>query len=344
MSMRPQLNVAVDAMGGYGGVEPVVQAIAQLSLQAKARQRDVYFTLVGDEAQIGSVLLETRHNPERISVVHAHDVVGVSEPPASAIARHPHASIVEACAMVSRGDADAVVTTGNPGAAVVAAFRHFDMIPGIARAALATVYPTLLPRAGDRFSLILDVGATTRATADELVQFAMMGSAYATIISGNDNPRVALLSMTREGELGPTEIVRAHRALQEIDRIRFVGNVEGHQLARGDADVIVCEGLLGDVAIKVMEGLAETAFEIAEDAYQRKFSYRVGLRLLSEGLRKIKTAVDFEEYGGAPLLGIDRVLIVADPRSGARAVENATKLAVKSVRADLPTAIASMLR
>lgn len=331
-------------MGGYQGPDPVVRAVSRLSLQEKADERDVYFLLVGDEAKIGELLVACRHNPERLSVVHAPDWVRPSEPARKGLASHPDASITEACRLVAAGEADAVVTTGHPGAAVVSAHHHFGMVPGIPKAALAAVFPTPRPENDQRFSLILDVGATVRASADDLVKFALMGSAYARIITGLEKPTVGLLSISREPGIGPTEIVTAHEALREMDEVLFAGNIEGHQIAAGVVDVIVCEGYVGDVAIKVLEGFADAAFDIAEQAYERKFAYRMGLRLLSEGLKKIKTAVDFEEYGGAPLLGVDRVLIVADPRSGPRAVENAVKLALKSVRADLPVAIASMLR
>ena len=337
-------TIAVDAMGGYGGPEPVVRAVGRLSLQRRADDADVYFVLVGDEARIGELLVQCRHNPERLSVVHAPHWVRPSEPAREGLHAHPEASITQACRLVASREADAVVTTGHPGAAVVSALHHFGMIPGIPKAALAAVFPTPRPEDGRRFSLILDVGATVRASADDLVKFALMGSAYARIISGLERPSVGLLSISREPGIGPAEIVRAHESLRQIEALHFVGNVEGHQIALGEVDVIVCEGFAGDIAIKVLEGFADAAFAIAEQEYQRKFAYRMGLRLLAEGLKKIKTAVDFEEYGGAPLLGIDRVLIVADPRSGSRAVENAVKLALKSVRAELPTAIAAMLR
>ncbi len=337
-------TIAVDAAGGYGGPEPVVRAVARMSLQSKARTRDAYFTLVGDETAISQLLLQTRHNPERISVADARTVVPLEEPPHRGLESNPGSSIERACELVASGEAQAVVTTGNPGAAVLSAFRQFDMIPGIERAALGTVFPTPLPEDESRFSLILDVGATVHATADDLVKFAHMGAAYARMVTGKECPRVALLSMTREPNVGPPEVVAAHERLVGSKSFEFVGNIEGHRLPRGEVDVVVCEGFVGDIVIKVLEGFADTAFDIAENAYRRRFTYRVGLRLLSQGLEKIKTAVDFEEYGGAPLLGIDEVLIVADPRSGTRAIENAIKLALKSVKSELPVTLAESLR
>lgn len=322
--MADPITIAVDAAGGYEGPKAVVSAIGELSREAGAQP--LYYILVGDERSLSSRLVETRHNPERISVVHA-----------------PDDTATVTCGLVKDGQADAFVTAGNPGAAVLAAHAAFDRIPGVDRAALATVYPTWDADGGQRFCLLLDVGATLRASASDLVHFALMGSAYARIVTDRELPTVGLLSIAPNANVGPDEVVEAARRLSDVESIDFRGTVEGHDIPLGGFDVVVCEGFVGDVVIKVLEGFAEAAFELAENAYQRKFSYRMGLRLLSPGLRKIRHAVDFEEYGGAPLLGFDRVVILADPRSGAKSIANAVKLAVKNVRADLPTQIASML-
>lgn len=336
--MSESVTIAIDAMGGYAGPQAVVDAVSDLSL---ADDASIFYLLVGDERRLGDLLVSTRHNPERITVVHAAGYAAMAEPAGSS--DRSDSTISLACRMVADDVADAVVTAGHAGEAVLAAHDHFTPIEGIDRAALATVYPT--PRAddADRFSLLLDVGATVRAEADDLVNFALMGSAYARTVTGKEKPTVGLLSNSREPRVGPSEVVQAHEVLSGLDGpFEFVGNVEGHQIPRGEMDVVVCEGYVGDVTIKVLEGFAEVAFEIAEQAYERKFAYRMGLRLLAAGLKKIKRAVDFEEYGGAPLLGFDQVLIVADPRSGAKAISNAIKLASKNVRADLPSQIAGL--
>jgi glycerol-3-phosphate acyltransferase PlsX len=337
--MSNPVTIAIDAMGGYAGPKAVVEAVSELSL---TDEEDIFYLLVGDERHLGELLVSTRHNPERITVVHAAGYARMAEPAKRATDR-ADTTIGEACRLVAEGAADAVVTAGHAGAAVLAAHDHFDPIEGIARAALATVYPTPRAEDADRFSLILDVGATVRADADDLVNFALMGAAYARTVTGKKRPTVGLLSNSREPRVGPEEVVRAHEILRDRQHgFEFAGNVEGHQIPRGDLDVVVCEGYVGDVTIKVLEGFAEVAFEIAEQAYERKFAYRMGLRLLAAGLKKIKRAVDFEEYGGAPLLGFDKVLIVADPRSGAKAISNAIKLANKNVRARLPSQIAGL--
>lgn len=339
----PQSTIvlAVDAMGGYEAPGAIIEAVARASTNEHDGPR-VYFTLVGDEGLLTDWLYETSHNAERIQIHHAPSLVGMGEAARGARDHKPEASIFEACRLVASGDADAVVSSGHPGAAVLGAMHAFERTPGVSRAALATVYPTprLRGEQRDPFSLLLDVGATLRAEPDELLQFARMGSAYARLVSENRNPRIALLSNSREATIGPPGVVEAHRLMRADAALNFIGNVEGQDIPRGVADVIVCEGFVGDVAIKILEGAGEAAFELARSAYERKFVWRQGLRLLSSGLQKIKRLTDFEEYGGAPLLGLDRIMILAHPRSGARAIHNALKLAIKNVRADLPSLIA----
>ncbi len=341
---RP-INIAVDAMGGYHAPDEVVAAVAQASLKREDQTRPVYFTLVGDEVRLTERLVESNHNSERIQIRHAPTVVGLSERPRQAIEDRPDSSILQACDLVRTGEADAVISAGHPGVAVLAALQFFELVEGIPRAALASVYPTPRVRGEkeDPFSLILDVGATLRATPEDLLNFGLMGSAYARIVSNNDRPKVALLSNSRESTVGPDEVVAAYDLMSTHPTLNFYGNIEGHEIPRGLADVVVCEGYAGDIAIKILEGVSEAAFDLARSAYNSKMAWRMGLKLLSGGLKQLKQLTDFEEYGGAPLLGIDQVVILCHPRSGKKAIGNALKLAIKNVRAELPTTIAEAL-
>lgn len=329
-------------MGGYHAPTDVVAAVAQAS---RVGDESVYFMLVGDEHKISEALYQAGHNPERISVVHAASTVQLGEPAYAAHQAKKDSSVALACALVANGDADAVVTAGNPGAAVLAALEHLKMLPNATRAALASVYPT--PRArgpqNDRLGLILDVGATMRARPEDLVCFAVMGTAYARVVKGVERPRVALLSNSREARVGPPEIVAAYELLRAHEDINFYGNIEGDEIPKGDYDVIVCEGFVGDVALKLLEGTGEAAFDLARSAYEHKLAWRLGLNLLSGGLKKIKTAIDFEEYGGAPLLGVDGVVILAHPKSRKKAFGNSLKLAIKNVRSGLTAKVAEAL-
>jgi glycerol-3-phosphate acyltransferase PlsX len=300
---------------------------------------------VGDRALIDDALSQVRYTAERLAVHHAPDFVAMHEKPSLALDARPRCSVLVAAELVREGEADAVVSAGNTGAGVLACARTFNLIPGVRRAALATVYPTAIARGekNDPFSLILDVGATVDATADDLVAFAVMGTAYARIISKNRNPAVALLSNGTEASKGPTRVVEAHHKLSALSGVRFIGNVEGIDIPKGTADVVVCDGFVGNVCLKMLEGVSETVMELAKYAYKEKLLWRAGLAMLSSGIERIKAVTDWEQYGGAPILGFDRLFIKAHGRSKARAITNAGKVAAKAVKSELATVIQAAL-
>ncbi|MBI5543989.1 MAG: phosphate acyltransferase PlsX [Deltaproteobacteria bacterium] len=327
------VQIALDAMGGDHAPEAVVAGAARLSLSAPRLQ----LTLVGDVARISAILERTRHDPERLSVQHAAHAISMDENPREALAGKPDASLLVAARMVAAGQADALVTAGNTGAAVLACARSFGLLPGIRRAALAAVYPTQRVRGGQRdpFSLMLDVGATVECTADDLVAFAVMGSAYARVISRNPSPSVALLSNGAEPMKGPRQVVEAHARLRLHPGLNFLGNVEGVDIPKGTADVVVCDGFTGNVALKMLEGVNETVVALARYAYKRKLLWRAGLAMLAGGVKRLKALTDWQQYGGAPILGFDRLVIKAHGRSGERAIVNACKVAAKAAGSGL---------
>ena len=242
-----------------------------------------------------------------------------------------------ATGLLKTGEGDALVSAGHTGATILSASAQLQRLPGVHRAALAAVYPTEQrhgPRQ-DPFALMLDVGATLNASAEDLVGFAVMGSAYATVISDNPSPRVALLSNGSEPNKGTPAIKEAHQMLVELGTVDFAGNVEGLDIPRGTVDVIVCDGFLGNVVLKMLEGVSDVVTDLAKDAYARKFLWRLGLTMLSQGLRQLRSMTDWKQYGGAPLLGFDKVIIKAHGRSNARAIGNAIKVASKAVDRDL---------
>jgi glycerol-3-phosphate acyltransferase PlsX len=215
----------------------------------------------------------------------------------------------------------------------------------VRRAALAAVYPTELRRGDkeDPFSLILDVGATVDATAEDLVGFAVMGSAYAKLISHNRRPRVALLSNGSEAGKGPPEVIAAHAALVETTELNFIGNIEGLDIPRGVADVVVTSGFVGNVALKMLEGVSETVVRLARYAHKEKIAWRLGLIALSSAIDQLKAITDWQQYGGAPLLGFQHPFIKAHGRSSSRAVGNAIKVAHKALAGNLCGNIARTL-
>jgi glycerol-3-phosphate acyltransferase PlsX len=330
------MSIAIDAMGGDHGPAEVVAAAAAASLAL-----DIELLLVGQERVLTQLLAEHEYNPERIAVFHAPDVIGMHEEPRRAVLARPEASVHVTCRLVADGTASAMVSAGNTGAVVLAAAQHFNRIPGVSRAALASVFPTETRRGekDDPFSLILDVGATIEASAQELVAFAIMGSAYASRISKNPRPRVALLSNGTEDTKGLPSIVEANRILRAHRGIHFIGNIEGMDIPRGTADVVVCAGFYGNVVLKMLEGVSETILELASYAHKEKLVWRAGLYMLRGGVARIKELTDWEQYGGAPILGLDKVVIKAHGRSRARAVGNAIKVAVKSAAAGMPERI-----
>jgi glycerol-3-phosphate acyltransferase PlsX len=331
------ITIAIDAMGGDFAPDEVVRGAAAASMSAE----DLQLLLVGDEQRLTGILSQVKHAPERIALHHAPVAVGMDEKPHEAIKAKPDASICVAARLVAEGRADALVSAGNTGAAVLACARHFRKIPGVKRAALASVYPTetLRGEKQDPFSLLLDVGATLDVTAEELVTFAYMGSAYAAAISRNPRPRVALLSNGTEEDKGTREIIDAHRLLKAAPGIHFIGNVEGVDIPRGTADVVVCPGFIGNIVLKMLEGVSETVVRLARYAYKERLLWRVGLSMLAGGFRQLKEVTDWQQYGGAPILGFDRAFIKAHGRSRARAISNAIKVAAKTVRAEVPRTI-----
>lgn len=335
------VTIAFDVMGSDLGPEEIIRGVAQLTLDTP----HINALLVGDGAVIDAALADIRHNAERVSVQHASEVVTMDEKPASALDAKPNASVAVAARLVAEGEAAALVSAGNTGACVLSCARYFKLLPGVKRAALATVYPTQAVRGlkGDPFSLILDVGATVDASADDLVAFAVMGSAYARIISKNPAPSVALLSNGTEAQKGPPRVVEAHAKLQQLAGIKFVGNVEGVDIPKGTADVVVCDGFVGNVCLKMLEGVHDTVIELASYAYKEKLLWRAGLAMLSSGFERIKQVTDWEQYGGAPVLGFDRMFIKAHGRSRARAIGNAGKVAAKAVSHQLAAEIQKAL-
>jgi len=270
-------------------------------------------------------------------VRHAEDAVEMHESPREALKKKKDASIAVATRMVAKGEAQALVTAGHTGAAILAAHEHLELIPGIHRAALAAVLPTQRRHGlkNDPFSLVLDVGATVQSTAETLVGFARMGTAYCQIISQTNEPTVALLSNGAEAKKGTRAVVAAHKELDGDGRLNFVGNIEGLDIPTGRANVVVTDGFTGNIVLKMFEGMGEVLRNAARYAARNKLTWRAGMVLLSGGIRQIRDTVDWQEYGGAPLLGFRSPVIKAHGRSGSRAITNAVKVAAKTVRDDL---------
>ncbi len=341
MSAARPVTIAVDAMGGDHAPQAVVEGAALASLAGTAE-----IVLVGDEPRLTALLQRVRHDPGRVRIEPADGAIPMDARPQEALDAQPGASLTVAAALVASGRADALVTAGNTGAVILAASRAFRRLPGVRRGALAAVIPTEAghgPR-DDPFALLLDAGATLRVTAEDLAAFAMMGAAYAAVVSQNPRPRVALLSNGAEPTKGTEEVVAAHAFLAGLPSIEFLGNLEATELTQGRADVIVCDGFTGNITLKMLEGVSETVTRLARYAHRSKLSWRVALWLLSSGIKQLKDLTDWQQYGGAPVLGFERLVIKAHGRSGPRALRNAIRVAERCVAQDLAGRIEAALR
>ncbi len=326
------MRIAVDAAGGDHAPRNVVAGAL-----VAARHLGFGLTLVGPGRSIDE---ELRRHPEAggvdLRVVPAPDVVGMDEGPA-ALRRKPRASVRVAAETVARGDAEAFFSAGNTGATLVAAHAAFGMLPGVDRPALATRIPT---RQAD--AVLLDVGATVDCRPRHLLQFAAMGAEYAGTMLGIPNPRVALLSIGEESTKGNDLTRDAHRLLSR-GPLRFIGNVEARDVYSGAADVIVCDGFTGNVALKVSEGLVEVIEDLLRDELGRTFTTQLGFLLSRRAFRRFRRRVDYSEYGGAPLLGVAGLAMVGHGRSSVKAVRNALALTCRFVRAEFVRTIAARL-
>ena len=311
--------IAVDAMGGDFAPRDVVDGAL-----AAARHFDLGVTLAGPTHLVEAEL--ARHGDvdrSRVRVVEAPELIAMTDAPASALRRKPRASIAVAAGTVAGGDAAALFSAGHTGATVVAAHSAFGMLPGVDRPALAVTIPTLR-----RPAILLDVGATLECRPQHLLQFAVMGSVYARVSLGLSSPRVGLLSVGEEETKGNELTREAHRLLK-ASSLGFIGNVEARDVYSGQADVIVCDGFTGNVALKISEGLVDTVEALLSEELSSTLATRVGSLLTRRALRHFRRRVDYSEFGGAPLLGVAGVVIVGHGRSSALAVRNAVAMAAR---------------
>ena len=289
---------------------------------AAARHLGIGVDLVGRQDVVrAEILRHEDHGSLDIRVIDAPDVVGMSESPAQALRRKPRSSIRVAAELVARGDSAALVSAGHTGAVVVAAHSTFGMLPGVDRPGLAPSVPT---RGGS--AVLIDAGATVECKPSHLLQFGVMGSVYARTWMGIERPRIGLLSIGEEETKG-NELTREAHQLLKGSRLHFIGNVEARDIFSGQADVIVCDGFTGNVALKLSEGLVEMVEELLGEELQSTFSSQVGYLLSRRAFRRFRRRVDYSEYGGAPLMGVAGLCIVGHGRSSSKAVRNAVAMA-----------------
>jgi len=323
-----QVKLVVDAMGGDQAPGEII-AGSLLALQSDPK---LHIIFVGDEQKI-QPLLPKFDLAGRYDIVHTSQWVTMDASPKKALLEFPEASILKCMTLVNEGLGDAVVSAGNTGASVLAAAQILPMIPGIERSALAAAYPTSKFTPGSHgVALLLDVGATLHCSAKQLVHFAYMGNYYMSHVMGIPAPRVGLLNNGEEETKGGEILVTTHKYLREAPGINFIGNVEGKDIPKGIADIIITEGFVGNVVLKMLEGVAEVVKDMGKFAFSHKLSWKIGLALLSSGVKRLKKKTDYSEYGGAPILGFKKLVIKAHGRSNAKAFSNAVRITAHSVR------------
>jgi len=291
-----------------------------------ARHLQVGLLLVGDGPSIQRELSRHPHvSWLDVETIDTRERVEMAEAASVALRRKPRASIRIAAESVREGRADALFSAGHTGATVMAAHAAFGRMPGVDRPALATIIPTRHSPA-----VLLDCGASVECRPQHLVQFAIMGAAYARVALGCESPRVGLLSVGEEESKGNELTREAHQLLKNAP-VRFVGNVEGRDVYGGQADVIVCDGFTGNITLKISEGLVETVEALLHEELSATFGTRVGYLLSRQAYRRFRKRLDYSEYGGAPLVGLNGVCIVGHGRSSAKAVRNAVAMAARAV-------------
>jgi len=313
------VKIAVDAMGGDYAPREIVQG----ALQA-VREYGLAVILVGDEERLRAELAECEAG-DLVSVVHAPEVIEMREHPAVSVRRKKNSSIVRATQQVKEGKADALVSAGSTGAAMAAALLGLGRIKGIDRPAIAGVLPS-----EKGCTVLLDVGANVDCKPHHLLQFGVMGYLYAQKILGIPNPRVGLLSNGEEETKGNETTLAAFPLLQNAG-INFIGNVEGRDIFRGTVEVAVCDGFVGNIVLKACEGMARSLFKMMKEEITRSLLAKIGTVLAEPVLKGFQKRLDYAEYGGAPLLGVDGVSIICHGSSTARAIKNAVRVAAESV-------------
>lgn len=321
------MRIAIDAMGGDHAPEQIVKG----ALDAAIQYPDIELILVGDEGRVNGLISE---RPANVRVQHAGEVIEADDEPVRAVRRKKDASMVIAGRLVKDGQADAMISAGNTGALMATGLLIIGRIPGIERPALAPMIPTM---DGAGF-LALDLGANMDAAPEHLQQYAVMGSIYRRKVHGIEKPRVGLLNVGTEAMKG-NELTKAAYPLIEQSPVHFVGNVESRDVLFGNCDVLVCDGFVGNILLKTLEGTSAAIFSALKTEFTRNLPSKLAAAVLKPGLARFKKQMDYTEHGGAPLLGIQGVVIKGHGSSDANAMKNAVRQARLALQSGLVDAL-----
>lgn len=316
------MKIAVDAMGGDHAPALVVTGAVQA-----ARDLGIEILLVGRQEVVQAELAKHDASGRQVTIHHASQVIEMDEHPAAAVKAKKDSSMTVGLDLVKQGEADAFFTAGNSGGALAAALFRLGRIRGILRPSISTIFPSLTPSG---FCFLLDIGANADCKPEYLLQFAMMGSIYAERVLGVTTPRVAIVSNGEEEGKG-NQLVQETVPLLRASKLNFIGNAEGKDIPWGLADVVVTDGFTGNVIVKLAEGVSKLILDILKQELMSRPLTTVGALLSKPAFNSVKRRLDYREYGGAPLLGVDGVVIIGHGRSDAKAIRNGIRLAVQTV-------------
>ncbi len=319
------MKIAVDAMGGDNAPHAVVAGAVQA-----AKEFGVGIILVGIEQVIREELSKHHHAKALpLEIRNATEVVDMLDSPATVFRRKKDSSIRVANELVKSGEAVAVISAGHTGAAMATSLFVLGKLEGIERPAIATIMPTMKGAC-----IILDVGANVDCKPNHLLQFAIMGEVYSKYLLKNLNPRVGLLSIGEEATKGNELTKEAFKLLTETS-LNFIGNVEGRDVMSGNADVVVCDGFIGNVVLKISEAVAETIGLMIRENIGDNLIRKLGYFMMRPAFRSLKSRIDYAEYGGAPLIGINGISIISHGRSSDRAIKNAIRVAAELAKSEV---------
>jgi glycerol-3-phosphate acyltransferase PlsX len=325
------MKIAIDAMGGDFGPAPIIEGVV------KALKK-VDFTpyLIGNEKEIKTLLPKKYH--ERVRFINSEDVIKMDENATEALKRK-ESTIYKSIELLKQGEVEGVVSAGHSGATMSLATLRLGRIKGIKRPAIVTFMPTIKKK----YSLVLDVGANVDCDAYNLYQFALMGEVYAKVVLNTSNPTIGLLSNGEEKSKGNSVTKEAYNLLEALEN--FVGNVEGGDIFKGETDIIVTDGFIGNIVLKTSEGVADTIGKlIKEEIRNSGILQKIGALLLKPVFKGLKKATDYAEYGGAPLLGVNGCVIISHGKSNSKAIKNAILQAIKYIQNDVTNKIQESLK
>jgi len=319
------MKIIVDAFGGDNAPEVVVAGAQTVA------NPEIEIILVGDENKLG------KHLSPHISVVNASEVIGMDESPGAAVRQKKNSSINVGMRLLAEHKGEAFFSAGNSGAVMASALLHLKRLNGVIRPAIATILPTQKD-----FCVLLDVGANVDCKPQYLYQFALMGKIYYEEVFGKKNPRIGILSIGEEETKGNTLTLQATRLLRQTS-LNFIGNVEGRDIPAGNCDVIVCDGFIGNIILKFGEGVAKMIMKLVKDAMHQHPLTWVSLPFLWGALKDLRRKIDYTEYGGAPLLGVDGICLIGHGRSTSKAIASGVKMAAQLTRHNIPEKITQII-